>query len=124
MVFVAPNVVLSYTDSVNYHLLYRLGGTPAEGQLANFPMQHPYILKGEESLLTKRVACTEGQMLETRGNRHFCDGVTLGVALKQTEDGRPLTQFVFDGPIPAGMAFMPRRSSALVRQAGILAWCV
>ena len=58
-------------------------------------------------VLTKRVGCKEGQVLETHGYRVFCDGIFLGTALKFTNAANiKIEQFIFNGEIPKGKLFL------------------
>ena len=61
----------------------------------------------EGMILTKRVGCKEGQKLETKQLRVFCDGVFLGSALKDVNSrNEVINQFVYNGEIPKGKIFL------------------
>jgi len=61
----------------------------------------------EGMVLTKRVGCKEGQKLETREYRVFCDGEFLGSALRDVNSrNQKIHQFVFNGEIPRGKLFL------------------
>ncbi len=103
---VMPNLVVTYTDSVDYNVLWKSGKAPIKGDLAFFPFQHEYLGDTELKLLTKRLRCMPGDRLETKGRQHYCNGVLVSEALYKTIRRQPLTLFEYNGDIPNGMVFM------------------
>jgi type IV secretory pathway protease TraF len=66
---------------------------------------HSDIRTGYKSLqMVKKVVCNEGDILTVDSSkRYFCNGVYLGEAKDKAIDGAPLTNFIWNGPVPAGM---------------------
>jgi len=61
---------------------------------------------GNPVFLIKRIACTEGDVLETRGLEFYCNGKKIAVAKEKTPKGRRLKVFSFNGKIPEGYYFV------------------
>ena len=57
--------------------------------------------------MIKRVGCRPGEWLQVDAELRFsCDGRPLGQALATDSQGRPLPQFIHNGPVPAGQLFL------------------
>ena len=55
----------------------------------------------------KRVGCRPGEWLQVDAEYRFsCDGRPLGQALATDSQGRPLPQFIHNGPVPDGQLFL------------------
>lgn len=67
-------------------------------------LTHPYL--DRPTRVVKRVACASGQHLVATGYVDTCDGRVIARPKAETLDGRPLVPFVWDGPVPAGRAFV------------------
>lgn len=93
--------------SIPYRLAWVAGGEVHKGDYVKLLMSHPIIAaNGKPELLTKRVACVAGEVLRFDGAEFWCGAEDLGGVLRKTWDGKALTPFQFDGPIPQGMAFV------------------
>lgn len=64
-------------------------------------------LRADHDQMIKKVGCLPGDHLTMdAANRFFCNGRFLGQALEADSKGRPLPQFLFNGPVPGGKLFM------------------
>jgi len=64
-------------------------------------------LRGDHDQMIKKVGCLPGgQLTLNAANQFFCNGRLLGQALEADSKGRPLPQFLFNGPVPADKLFM------------------
>ncbi|QLI60492.1 S26 family signal peptidase (plasmid) [Aeromonas media] len=99
-------LVMPISSSVRPSLLIKLSGvTPKKGDYVTFEL-HNDKLKGGHAFLTKRVGCVAGDTLENRAGAFFCNGDFMVIALDKDGYGRALSQFIFNGIIPANKAFM------------------
>jgi hypothetical protein len=98
--------------SIDYNLVWWVADTEAWRD-AEYVMvkwrgadpQHQGIEDG--MTLVKRVGCRPGGLLSTREAMVYCDGVFLGIALRDVVSrDRKLTQFVFNGPVPTGKVYL------------------
>lgn len=64
------------------------------------------VIKGTLVRAIKRVACFEGEILRVDGLDYYCNEVSIGRAKTLTIKGKPLAQFVFNGPIPKESVFV------------------
>lgn len=93
--------------SIPYRLAWLAGGEVHKGDYVNARVAHPIIAAdGRAELLTKRVACVAGEQLRFDGAEFWCGAEELGGVLEKTWDGKALTPFQFNGPIPEGKAFL------------------
>ena len=60
---------------------------------------------GDRNLqMVKKVVCAEGDILTVdSAKKYFCNGQYLGKAKDRALNGSPLTNFVWNGPVPSGM---------------------
>ncbi len=101
------HLVVVRGESIRYRLALIVGGEAHKGDYVNLRVAHPIIsATGEEVLLTKLVACVAGETLRFDGTQFWCGDVLLGAVIAKTWDGKPLTPFVWNGPIPEGKAFV------------------
>jgi len=81
-----------------------------EGDYLLFHKQLVYIpLRGGQAQtdrLLKIVGCAAGHRLTVSNGEYFCDENYLGRALDKDSKGKPLSQFIFNGPVPPGSLFM------------------
>lgn len=88
------------------------------------------VVSGEDIQAIKRVGCDEGEMLNRKGRDFFCKEEFLGRAKEQSQNGEPLTPFLFSGRIPPGKVFLvgdhpdsfDSRYFGLVEKSNYLAW--
>lgn len=104
--FIESHLVVPATPSIRWHALWIAPGAIAKGDYANVMIRSEVIDRDDAVKLTKRVACVAGEYLKYENGQHFCNGEWLGRTLKETRDGVPLTGFAWDGPIPAGKAYL------------------
>lgn len=111
------HIIWNVTESVNGRIGYLTGGTPTKGDYVNFLFTHKLFagLPGLEEAfdeskqqyrLTKKIICQEGDLLETRGSLHYCNGEWTDTALDKTGSGKSLSLFVWNGQIPEGKAYV------------------
>lgn len=100
------HLVVPATPSIRWHVLWIAPGAITKGDYANVMIRNDVIDADDAVKLTKRVACVAGEYLKYENGQHFCNGTWLGRTLKETRDGRPLSAFVYDGPIPAGKVYL------------------
>ena len=67
---------------------------------------HKQLDQAETDQLLKMVGCAPGQTLKVANSEYYCDEAYLGHALANDSKGKPLPQFIFNGPVPAGSLFM------------------
>lgn len=96
------------TRSIPEHLTLVVGGPVHLGDLVEFQVNRDPVIPPERlpAVLTKRVACLAPSVLSWHDAAFWCDGQNLGGVIHQTLDHRPLLPFHWDGPIPAGQAFV------------------
>jgi len=58
------------------------------------------VVRENNGLLVKKIACTPGQELTTYNGMYYCDGEYLGYALDHDSKGNKLPRFIFNGTIP------------------------
>ena len=64
-------------------------------------------LNANRERMIKRVGCRPGEWLQVDAEYRFsCDGRPLGQALATDSQGRPLPQFIHNGPVPEGQLFL------------------
>lgn len=96
----ASGWVIAVGDSTP-HWLFR----PAQqSEWLRLTLTHPYL--DRPTSVVKRVACASGQHLVATGHVDTCDGRVIARPKAETLDGRPLAPFLWDGPVPAGRAFV------------------
>ncbi|MGH8459348.1 MAG: S26 family signal peptidase [Nevskiales bacterium] len=101
------HLVVVRGDSIRYRLVWVAGGEVHKGDYVNLRVSHPIIsADGQETLLTKRVDCIAGETLRFDGKQFWCRDILLGGVIAKTWDGKPLTPFAWDGPIPDGKVFV------------------
>jgi len=64
------------------------------------------VVSGDEIQAIKRVGCDEGEELKRKGRDFFCGEEYLGHAKERSQQGEPLTPFLFSGKIPTGKVFL------------------
>lgn len=103
----SPHLVLNFTASVPYRLMWQTDEVGRAGEYATFyrDQSHHSLFK-QRTRLTKQVACVEGQQIEFRNGGFWCDGMFIGRPLERTESGKRLQRFRFEGAVPKGKAFM------------------
>ena len=69
-----------------------------------FTLAHPYL--DTPRSVIKQVVCRPGQTLVAGPQGDTCDGRVIARPKVRTLDGRPLTPFVWAGPVPAGRVFV------------------
>lgn len=105
MYYLLPNINITLTDSLDYHLFYRSDAAPQPGDYVLFPFKHP-LLDNKALELTKKICCSEGQTLSSQGQQFYCDGQFLGTAKTETLEGEPMPLFNYSGPVPDNHAFV------------------
>lgn len=100
----AAGWVWSLGDSTP-HYLFRPSDSDVDAPAwVRFELSHPY-LDGPVSVI-KRVVCRPGQTLIAQASTDTCDGRVVARPKTTTLDGRPLSAFVFAGPVPVGKLFV------------------
>jgi len=99
-------VFISQDVSLPYHLWISL--PYLQKPYVEFPVywDDKYFQKNKDFLI-KILACDEGHYLEVDKNKnYYCDGKFLGKALDTDKKGNPIKNFVWNGKIPKGKAFV------------------
>lgn len=96
------------SHSMHQKLTLSVGGAVHVGDLVEFTVAQDSILPTEDlpAVLTKRVVCMAPSVLSWRSDAFWCDAARLGEVMSETSDHRPLTRFVWEGPVPQGKAFV------------------
>lgn len=66
----------------------------------------PDGLAREETVIIKRIGCSEGQKLQVKGLHFYCDGNLLGKAKTHSIKGTPVTPFSYNGLVPMDRYFV------------------
>lgn len=104
---VSNKIVLPSTPSIPYHVMLLDDGPGTKGDYVNVEVPGAWIRKDKDRvLLSKRVACVEGEVLRFDNGVHFCGDEALGQVLEQASDGTELSPFKWNGPVPAGKAYI------------------
>ena len=104
---VSNKLVLPSTPSIPYYVMFLDDGPGKKGDYVNIEVPGAWIRKEEERvLLSKRVACVEGEILRFENGVHFCGSEPLGQVLDRASDGTALEPFQWNGPVPAGKAYI------------------
>lgn len=103
--YVMEHLVFVRSESVPAKILFKTAGIPQRGDYVTFPVRHPYIGNNTE-WLTKLVGCGSGDPLHVVGKDYYCNGNLIGHAKNKTLQGKPLTPFLWNGPIPPQQLFM------------------
>jgi len=75
------------------------------GDVVRFPFTDA-VTGGQTVHFLKRVGCLPGQHLLVDQNKdYYCDGKYLGRAKGHNLKGEPVSNFVYDGPVPQSMFF-------------------
>lgn len=69
-------------------------------------MFHKQLDQAQTDQLLKIVGCASGQLLRVTNSEYYCGEKYLGKALGNDSKGKPLPQFIFNGPVPVGSLFM------------------
>jgi conjugal transfer pilin signal peptidase TrbI len=101
-----PHLAIVRSHSIRYTLLWVRGGPGDKGDYVTVPISHPFIERGRAEHLTKRIGCVGGEILTFAQGQHFCNGTLLDIVLPNASDGRPLSPWAWQGPIPAGKVFL------------------
>lgn len=111
--YVGSHVGVVFTDSVKATVVWRTTGIPQKGDYAMYTLDvRPYkylksdLVKGDSIIVTKRVVCTAGDTLIEKDRHFLCNGEHVAVAKTTSTQGKPLTPFAWNGPIPAGKVFL------------------
>ncbi|HEB7569746.1 S26 family signal peptidase [Campylobacter coli] len=70
----------------------------------SLPVQTKYFDK--DSSFGKYVRCEEGETLNVKGLKYYCNNVFLGEAKTTDKDGNKVEQFIFNGVIPKDKFFV------------------
>lgn len=106
VIFTKIEIVVS--PSVEYRIFIKNVGVIAKDAYARFSISNPLLPQGSTSI-TKRFGCMPGETMETIERSHFCNGRYLDTAKSYSIKGEPLPLFIFNGPIPDGVAYMSGR---------------
>lgn len=98
------HLVINSGVSLPQTFFWKTGGSVGEGDYVTFWLDHDLMPK--PAMVVKRIACTEGHTLKEQTGWVYCDGLLLGISKPETKDGRPLTPFVWNGPVPVGKLFV------------------
>jgi len=64
------------------------------------------VVTGQDIRVIKRIGCDEDEELKRKGRDFYCGEEYLGHAKERSQQGEPLTPFLFSGKIPSGKAFL------------------
>lgn len=89
---IPSRIVLSFGDSLNYKVLWKVDIEPSKGYYVSVKTSEsdPFA---EGRIITKEVVCVPGQKLTIVGDEYYCEDHYIGKALPTAKDGRPLTKF-------------------------------
>lgn len=87
---------------------------------------------GNPVFLIKKIACGEGDILETKGLNFYCNGKKIAVAKTTTPKGEKIKIFKFSGKLPEGYYFVigthpysfDSRYLGLIYKSQITAWVI
>lgn len=114
-----PEVTLVMSPSIEAFAVRPAPGPIARGDLVMFELHHP-IAGPDPVNVTKYALCLPGDRLavvetgqrsadrEGQG-RYYCNGKLLGISLPITSKGLKLAHFRWNGPVPAGLAYVGSR---------------
>mgnify|MGYP001063303315 CR=1 FL=1 len=114
-----PEVTLVMSPSIEAFAVRPTPGAIARGDLVMFELRHP-IAGPNPVNVTKYALCLPGDRLavveisrqhrDGEGQGHYyCNGKLLGISLPITAKGIRLTHFHWNGPVPAGLAYVGSR---------------
>ena len=130
-IVIAKDVSLPY----NFFIYLPKKKTFEDGDYIEFVevFKEPWLERlGNPVFLIKKIACKEGEILETKGLEFYCNGRKIAVAKKRTPKGRKLKIFKFSGTIPKGYYFVvgthpysfDSRYFGLIYKSQITAWVI
>ena len=70
----------------------------------DFPLDTDYFKKGKS--FAKYVKCEEGDLLENKSGKFYCNGEFIGGALPKDSKGNPVQDFKWNGIIPKDSFFV------------------
>jgi hypothetical protein len=104
---VYDRLVLVTSRSVPYHFALKIGGQAQRGDLVELTIQDKMIEHGHPQAVTKELKCEAGDVLSFDGKSHYCNGSKIDdINLTRTQDGQVINAFVWNGPVPAGKAYV------------------
>jgi type IV secretory pathway protease TraF len=93
------------SDSLTHRFYWKVDGPLKKNDYVAFNFHHPLI--GESDVrVTKRITCWTGDALKVIDRDYYCNEQFVGHAKERALNGKPLTQFVFNGVVPEGEAFV------------------
>ena len=104
----ATRLVFTQTASLHHRLFYidKSGSPRVKGDTVVFE-HNDQMTEGKTLLLTKIMACDEGDDLRVDTNKYYsCNGVPLGKARDKSSKNKPMKNFIWNGVIPPGY-FLP-----------------
>lgn len=93
------------TESIHATLLWRAEETPEKGDYVNYILDKKYT-DGRQLIVTKKIQCVTGEILEVRNRDYYCNGQWLGIAKEKSKKGELLLPFVWNGDVPQGKVFL------------------
>ena len=104
MLYMFNRLEIIVSESLDHRFFWKVDGAPKKGEYITFSLTHP-LIGVNETRLTKKLVCWQGDLLIIKDRDFFCNGKFIGKAKMKSTTGKPLPIFKFSGEIPQGMAF-------------------
>lgn len=105
--YIFTNMQIVMTDSIDATVTWPSDKKPVLGDFVTFQLTHEVIPTSDNTVqVTKILSCNAGQHLENNKGKWTCDGKFIGNTRERAINGDELEQFIFNGIIPEGKAFL------------------
>jgi len=100
------HISVTVTPSLGHRIFFLIEPESLDFKEGEYLLFHKQLDQAQTDQLLKMVGCAHGQRLRVTNSEYYCDEKYLGHALDHDSKGRPLPQFIYNGPVPAGNLFM------------------
>lgn len=100
------HISVTVTPSLGHRIFFLVEPESLDFKEGDYLLFHKQLNQAQTDQLLKMVGCAPGQLLRVESGEYYCGEKYLGLALANDSKGKPLPQFIHNGPVPAGSLFM------------------
>ena len=100
------HISVTVTPSLGHRIFFLIEPESLDFKEGDYLLFHKQLYQAQTDQLLKIVGCAPGQLLRVENSEYYCGEKYLAHALDHDSKGRPLSKFIYNGPVPAGSLFM------------------
>lgn len=100
------HISVTVTPSLGHRIFFLVEPESLDFKEGDYLLFHKQLNQAQTDQLLKMVGCAPGQLLRVANSEYYCGEKYLGHALANDSKGKPLPQFIYNGPVPADSLFM------------------